>query len=137
MAEKDKGERKGISPAIIIIPAALGLAAVGAIALATLGKAAPPVTLGLANLYGRVTDANTSAPLAGVQVKLEEAEPIFTDSNGYFEVLNLASEYFPCGLWVYFKKDGYEDKAANITVYEGNNELNVQMTPVTGIAMAQ
>lgn len=35
-------EKRKISPALLIIPAALGLAAVGAIALAAAGKAAPP-----------------------------------------------------------------------------------------------
>ncbi|GAI59650.1 unnamed protein product, partial [marine sediment metagenome] len=49
-------EEKRISPALVIIPIGLGLAAV--VGLAAMAWAAPPTPPpGLANLYGKVTDA--------------------------------------------------------------------------------
>lgn len=124
-------EEREISPAVAIVGAGLGLSLLGVLALAALTRAAPPEEPepGLANLYGRVTDAQTGEPIAGVQVTLEEGTPVSTDSNGHCAILNIAADYFPFGAWIYFRKDGYEDKNVTTIINEGNNELNVQMIP--------
>ncbi|GAJ14268.1 unnamed protein product, partial [marine sediment metagenome] len=44
-------------------------------------------------------------------------------------ILNIAADYFPFGAWIYFRKDGYEDKNVTTIINEGNNEFNVQMVP--------
>lgn len=86
---------------------------------------------GKANLYGVVTDFQTGKPISGVQVTPEVGIPIFTDARGYYEFLNIGSEPFPFGIKLLFKNDGYNDKTLIAALYEGNNEINVEMVPVT------
>ena len=63
-----------------------------------------------ARLYGTVTDADTGAPLAGVNVTLWDAAEtemllsVFTDSGGNYSMENI----LPGNYVVYFSKDGYE-----------------------------
>jgi len=63
-----------------------------------------------ARLFGTVTDADTGAPLAGVNVTLwdvAETEMLlsaFTDSGGNFSMEHI----LPGNYVVYFSKDGYE-----------------------------
>jgi len=119
MAEK-KEERK-ISPAIAIIPVGFGLAALGAIAMAALAKAAP----GLANLYGKVTDSSTGAAIAGVTVTID-SKTTTTDSTGAFGFSGLA----PGTYVMTFEKEGYTMVTGHdITLVAGLNELNVSLTP--------
>jgi len=86
----------------------------------------------LANLHGVVTDADTGTPLAGVSVNLwspDETEPLLftqTDSSGYYELANI----FPANYVIYFEKDDYETVKNDITLREGDNELNIQLTPI-------
>jgi hypothetical protein len=83
MPEVKKGERR-ISPALVIIPIGLGLAAaagIAALAFAAPGPPEPPP--GLANLYGKVTDAITGYPLPGVLVTLNGLE-VYTNAAGNY-----------------------------------------------------
>jgi len=73
--------------------AAIGLGIVGVITalvlLATRKKAAPPTPPpGLANLYGKVTDAQTGAALSGVLVSLDGMQT-YTDGNGNYSLTNI------------------------------------------------
>ncbi len=77
-----KEEERRISPAIAIIPIGLGLAAV--VGLAAMAFAAPPAPPpGLANLYGKVTDAITGSPISGVLVSLNGLQ-VYTDAGGNY-----------------------------------------------------
>ena len=96
-----KEERK-ISPAIVIIPIGLGLAAV--VGIAAMAFAAPPAPPpGRANLYGKVTDTVTGQPISGVLAALNGLE-VYTDASGnyIFEDLN-PGEYA-----LEFSKENYE-----------------------------
>jgi hypothetical protein len=98
MPEVKKEERR-ISPAIVIIPVGLGLAAV--VGIAALAFAAPPP--GLANLYGKVTDAITGYPLPGVLVTLNGLE-VYTNAAGNYSFESVETgEYL-----LKFSKEGYE-----------------------------
>ena len=95
------GERR-ISPAVVIIPVGLGLAAV--VGLAAMAWAAPPTPpLGRANLYGKVTDAVTGEPIAGVLVTLNGLE-VYTDAGGNY----IFEDLEPGGYQLQFSKENYE-----------------------------
>ena len=97
--EVRRKEERRISPAIVIIPIGLGLAAVAAIA--ALAWAAPPP--GRANLYGNVTDAVTGNPIPGVLVSLNGLE-VYTDAGGNYSFTDLDT-----GVYVLqFSKEGYQ-----------------------------
>jgi len=84
----------------------LGVAAVAttAIILATRkAKAAPPPSPGLANLYGKVTDADTGKAISGVLVVLDGMETS-TNSGGNYSFLDVT----PGGYSVTFSKEGYQ-----------------------------
>jgi len=89
--------------AAVVLGAGVGIA--GLIYLATRARAAPPPPPpppGLANLYGKVTDAITGKPLAGVLITLN-GYSVFTGSDGRYEFTNLE----PGGYTVEFSKEGY------------------------------
>ena len=103
MPEVKKEERR-ISPAIVIIPVALGLAAlagVAAMAFAAPGPPEPPP--GLANLYGVVTDAVTGQPISGVLVSLNGLQ-VYTDAGGNY----IFDDLDPGGYVLQFSKENYE-----------------------------
>ncbi|GAJ18606.1 unnamed protein product [marine sediment metagenome] len=101
MPEVKKEERR-ISPAIIIIPIGLGLAAIAGIA--ALAWAAPPTPPpGLANLYGKVTNAVTGNPLPGVLVTLNGLT-VSTDAGGNY----IFEDLEPGEYVLEFSKAGYE-----------------------------
>lgn len=121
MVEK---ERK-ISPAVLVIPFALGLAALGV--FAALAMAAPPTPPpGRANLYGRVTDDETGQPIIDVTLSLDSIQTQ-TDNQGQF----LFDDLEPGSYVLTLIKEGYERTTYDVTLQEGPNELNVQMVPVT------
>ena len=97
-----KKEKRRISPAIVIIPIGLGLAAI--VGIAAMAKAAPTTPPpGLANLYGKVTDAATGHPISGVLVSLNGLT-VYTDAGGNYILEDLEpGEYL-----LQFSKDGYE-----------------------------
>lgn len=98
-------EERKISPAVAIIPLGLGLAAV--IGIAALAGAAPPVPPppppGLANLYGKVTDALTGEAIPGVLVSLNGLE-VYTDAAGNY----IFEDLEPGEYTLQFSKEGYE-----------------------------
>ncbi len=99
------GDRR-ISPAIVIIPIGLGFAA--AVGIAALAFAAPPT--GLANLYGKVTDAETGGELSGVYVALWDSAGMellayaYTNGSGNYIIENI----LPGSYVLQFSKAGYE-----------------------------
>jgi len=86
------------------LAAGLGIAgaAVGIILLATGAKATPPEP-GLANLYGKVTDAMTGNKIPDVLVSLDGLETI-TDAAGNYAFTGLE----PGAYALTFQKEGYE-----------------------------
>lgn len=96
-------EERRISPAVVIIPVALGLGLVGV--LAAMAWAAPPTPPppGKANLYGKVTDSVTGIPVSGVLVALNTMETL-TDGAGDY----LFDDLEPGGYVLQFSKEGYE-----------------------------
>lgn len=111
------------------IAVGLGVAAgVGALLyLATRAKAAPPEPPppGLANLYGLVTDAETGKVISGVLATLDGIQT-YTGGNGNYAFTDLELG----GYHIIFEKEGYEMASGDITLVEGNNEVNVAMTPI-------
>ena len=70
-------------------------------------KAAPPQPPppGLANLYGKVTDASTNQPIAGVQVTLGGIGQAITNPAGNYAFLNIT----PGNYFATFSKAGYQE----------------------------
>ncbi len=91
--------KDGKKTAIIV---GVGVAAVAGVILLTAGKKPPPPLPGLANLHGRVTDADTGVPLTGVLIALNGLSA-FTDSDGLYEFTDLE----PGSYVVEFSKEGY------------------------------
>jgi len=97
-------EERGISPAVAIVSAGLGLGVLGTVALVALARAAPPEPEpGLANLYGVVTDAETGNPIPGVLVALNGLQ-VYTDAGGNY----LFGDLEPGEYLLQFSKAGYE-----------------------------
>lgn len=95
-------DKRRISPAVVIIPIGLGLGLIGV--LAASAWAAPPTPPpGLANLYGRVTDAVTGDPISGVLVALNGLQ-ILTDAGGNYLFEDLETG----GYILQFSKEGYQ-----------------------------
>ncbi len=120
-------EERRISPAVIIIPVGLGLGLAAAVGIATLARAAPPtLPPGRANLYGKVTNAETGEAIPGVLVSLNVMEA-YTDATGNYAFADLD----PSTYSLFFQKGGYEEiEMADITLLEGNNVLDVSLTPI-------
>ncbi len=120
-------EEKGISPALVIV-GGLGLGLAAAVGIYALARAAPappppPPSPGLANFYGKVTDAATGEALPDVQVALGGIGTV-TDATGRYEFIDI----LPGVGSVAFSKEGYQTAVyADLTVAEGNNELNVEL----------
>jgi hypothetical protein len=53
------------------------------------GGGAPPPPPGMANLFGQVTDAETSQPIEGIEVSLAEYSAV-TEQNGYYLIEEIA-----------------------------------------------
>jgi len=82
----------------------LGIGVGALLLLSKRAEAAPPAPPpGLANLYGRVTDASTGKSIAGVKVILNSFET-FTNAQGAYTLTNIE----PGGYRLEFSKTGYE-----------------------------
>ena len=102
MAKEVKRQGKGV-PAVLLICGAAAAAA-AALYFATRAKAAPePPPPGLANLYGKVTDALTGQPISGVLVSLN-SWTVSTDSSGYYAFIEME----PGGYVLQFSKENYQ-----------------------------
>ncbi|MBA7468606.1 hypothetical protein ES707_03857 [subsurface metagenome] len=84
--------------------------------------AGPP---GLANLSGRVTDAETGSPIAGM-VGIYAGRIITTDADGVYSLTGLT----PGSYTIKFDVLDYETLIADLAVVEGNNEFNAELVPV-------
>lgn len=115
-------KEKKISPAVVAI--GLGLGTLAALAVAALVLRRPPTPPGRASLYGKVTDAVTGGPIYGALVRLNGFED-YTDFGGNY----LFPDVEPGEYVLQFSKEGYETATADLVLVEGNNELNVEMTP--------
>ena len=96
---------------------------VGGVLYAASREKKPP---GLANIYGVVTNVDTGEPIAGADVIVASPMIVSTDADGYYEVLGLETGTYH----IRIEKEGYEMTSRDITLYEGDNKLNVQMTPI-------
>lgn len=97
-------EERRISPAVAIVGAGLGLAVVGTLALVALARAAPEEPEpGLANLYGKVTDAETGNPIPDVLISLNGIQ-VYSDAGGNY----IFEDLDPGSYVLQFSKTGYE-----------------------------
>ena len=97
-------EERRISPAVIAAGAGAAIG-IGALLyfLTRVEAAPPPPPPGLANLYGKVTNAKTGQPIPGVLVSLNGLED-YTNSQGNYIFADLEpGEYV-----LQFFKEGYE-----------------------------
>ena len=95
-------ERKGIPPALILLPLGLGVVVVGVVAAMAL--AAPPTPPpGRAALYGKVIDSVTGQPIPGVLITLDGIQ-VGTDSQGNY----IFEDLDPGSYTVTFEKEGYQ-----------------------------
>lgn len=130
---KEQVKEKGISPAIIIIPLALGLGAAAVVGLAAMAKGAvTPPPAGKATLYGKVTDYSTGVPLAGATLTLDGAQAS-TDSGGNYTF----SDVEPGSYTLTLTKSGYISISESITLPEGMTQLDVPMVPVAAPAESE
>lgn len=108
----------------VILGLAGALGIVGVIKLVTSKPAkqpAPPEPR-MGNLYGVVRD--DSGPVIGASVIISERAVAFqTDADGYYQITNIPVGNY--GLTV--EKTGYHPFWAEVTVKEGNNELNIKL----------
>ena len=119
-------EERRISPAVVIVGGlGLGIAAVVGLYALSRAWAAPPTLPGRATFYGRVTDDATGEPVADVLGTLNGLE-FYTDAGGNYAFTDLE----PGSYTISFGKEGYEPVVGDIILVEGNNELNVQLTPI-------
>ncbi len=113
-------DKKKLAAGIGIVAATTGI-----ILLATKAKAAPPEP-GLANLYGKVTDAETGQKIPDVLVTLNGTQA-YTDAAGNYAF----ADFEPGEYALQFSKAGYETLVmTDMIVVEGNNELNIEMAPI-------
>lgn len=83
------------------------------------------VTPTTATLYGAVTDSQTGNPIAGITVTVDTKTQT-TDSGGAYQFSGLTVGSYT----ITFEKSGYNTETETLTLVAGQNELNVQMTPV-------
>jgi len=97
-------EERRISPAVIAAGAGAAVGIGALLYFLTRVEAAPPTPPpGLANLYGKVTDAVTGRPIPQVQVTLNGLET-YTNAGGNYAFADLEpGEYI-----LQFSKEGYE-----------------------------
>jgi hypothetical protein len=128
--DKDRTKPKeGGIPAFIILPVAAGLGIAGVVMVAALAKAAPgPPPAGKANLYGTVRDADTSNPIVGAIITLDSIQTT-SDSSGNYSFTDIDPDTYSISC----TKDGFQTVSESITVAEGNNQVNIMLTPVGGI----
>lgn len=77
----------------------------------------------VANLRGTVTDANTGSPLAGVTVALDSYS-VMTGADGSYGYAVPAGTYT-----IHFSKSGYQSLERQIVLIEGDNFLDVALSP--------
>ncbi len=126
-SEKSKVEERRISPAIIIIPLGLGLGAAAVLGLAAMAGAAvtPTPPSGRAALYGKVTDSQTGAAVAGALLALDGVQT-YTDTGGNYTFSDVA----PGGYTLTVTKSGWISISESITLPEGTTQLNIPMVSV-------
>ncbi|GAI93422.1 unnamed protein product [marine sediment metagenome] len=97
-------EERRISPVVIAAGAGVAIGIGALLYFLTRAEAAPPTPPpGLANLYGKVTDAVTGRPIPQVRVMLNGLET-YTNAGGNYAFTDLEpGEYV-----LQFSKEGYE-----------------------------
>jgi hypothetical protein len=121
----------------VAIGVTLGLGAIvlGVFALTRRAQAAPPPPPpppGYANLYGVVTNKNTGVVLPGAHIVID-GNGIYSsdaDASGTYLIQSAA----PGVLGLTCTLAGYQTVTQAITLVEGNNSLNIQLTPVAPLA---
>lgn len=87
--------------------------------------APPPAPPGRANLYGKVTDVVTGKAIPDVVVTLDGVEAL-TGAGGNYAFTDLEPREYVLQL----SKEGYDTLASEVVLVEGDNELNVALTPI-------
>jgi len=95
-----------------------------------------PIIVPTTRLYGYVTDRYTGAPIVGAVGTVyqdydtdTESYDLVTDSQGYYEIRDMLVEVDVTMMVIY--ADGYITYTnENIPIVEGDNQLNVRMTPI-------
>lgn len=117
------------SKKIILGLGATGLAIAGIYALTRKVEAVPPPPPpppppALANLYGKITDAVTGKAVPDVLVILN-GESAYTNSSGNY----IFAELEPGTYTLTFQKEDYEVQSGTMPLIEGNNKLDINLTP--------
>ncbi|HET7434463.1 MAG TPA: carboxypeptidase-like regulatory domain-containing protein [Thermoanaerobaculia bacterium] len=73
-------------------------------------------------LQGRVTDAESGAPIAGVAVWIGHSDDI-TDEDGQYELTSL----YTATQTLHARRDGYRELAADIPLHSGMNHFDIAM----------
>lgn len=95
----------------------------------------PPTPPPTTNLHGYVTDAQTGEPIAGAHGTLyqdynthTDDYNIITNSEGYYEIIGVLPDADLTQMVIY--ADGYVTYTnENVSISEGENELNIRMEP--------
>ena len=93
-----------------------------------LWEQAPPPPPELANLYGIVTFRETGAPLEGVKVSVDGITT-YTNASGEYSISNQS----PGSYTMTLEKEGYETLSDTVTIVEGNNKIDAEMTLVPAL----
>lgn len=107
-----------------LVAGGIALAGVSALLLALKGRAAPPPP-GMSSLGGIISDVDTGTPVIGVQVTLD-GKITSTNNDGYYYLNNIT----PGPYALYFIKSGYQEADMQITLVEGQNTVDLQMTKI-------
>ncbi len=86
----------------------------------------PPPPPGYANLYGVVTDKQTGKPIQGASITLDGGQRIYTGAAGDYLFLEVATGIH----FISVSENDYEPQGMDVTLIEGNNELNIQLVPI-------
>ena len=117
-------EEREISP-LWIIPVGVILGIGAALGAAVLARTAPAPPPGRATLYGEVTDSVTGEAISGALITLDGSQA-YSDADGNY----IFEDFDPGEYTLQFSKENKEVAMADITLYEGTNELNVPLTPI-------
>lgn len=119
MDRRSTGEKK-TTTSFIIWPLIAGL---GITAWFFLKGKPKPETI---QLHGTVTSQQTGAALVNVRVELDNGLFRYTNSSGEYLFENMELRTYT----IYFSKDGYDPVSGEISIIDGDNILDVALSPI-------